>query len=160
MIFEKLFTLKIPAILISGLITLIGLLAILQGAFKTYEALLYLLGIHEGKPGITIIEAVDTYLFALVILILGGGIFKLFVGDENTFKNNPVLSKITSFVALKVLLWEALLLTLTVWAALEFFISEPEDLRFELLILPASVLILAVALRLLTGQHKPEKGAD
>lgn len=148
---EKLFRMRYTAMFISGLIMLIGLLATFLGAHKTYKAALYLFGIEEGKVGVTIIEAVDTGLFALVILILGAGIFKLFVGDENTFSNNPVLSRITSFVALKILLWEALLLTLTVWCALEFFITEPNDLHVEQLIIPASVLILAAALRLVKG---------
>lgn len=148
---EKIFRLKYPAIVISGLILLIGLLAILQGGYKTYKAALYLLGIENGKAGVAIIEAVDTYLFSLVILILGGGIFKLFVGDSDTFSSNPVLSRITSFVALKILLWETLLLTLTVWCALEFFITEPDELHIRQLIIPASVLILAAALKLIKG---------
>ena len=100
------------------------------------------------------IEAVDTYLFAMVILILGGGIYKLFVGNQNTFSKSTVLSKINTFAELKVLLWETLLLTLTVWCALDFFLTEPEDLHIEMLILPASVLILAAALRLVRGPGK------
>lgn len=151
---ERLFNLKIPAIFISVILMVIGILAIIQGAHFTYEGALYLLGVEKGKAGATMIEAVDTYLFAMVIMILGAGIFKLFAGNENTFKKSAVLSKINTFAELKVLLWETLLLTLTVWCAMDFFLTEPEDMHLEQLILPASVLILAAALRLVKGHGK------
>jgi uncharacterized membrane protein YqhA len=162
MILERLFKLKIPAILISGLILFLGLLALAVGVYKTYEAVLFIFQIKEGKPGVTLIEALDIYLVALVILILGGGIFKLFVGNEDTFKEIPVLANIRSFIELKILLWETLLLMLTIWATLDFAITEPAELHFEYLILPGSVLILAAALRLVKGHQKPKdsEGGD
>ena len=150
----KLLGMKIPAPLISSLIILLGIMALGLGVYRTYEAALILLQIEEGLAGVTLIEALDVYLVALVILILGGGIFKLFVGDENTFKAIPVLASISSFKELKILLWETLLLMLTIWATLDFAIDEPEQLQFELLIIPLSVLILAVALRLVREPHK------
>ena len=125
-----------------------ALLAIILGARKLIEAILIISGYHEGRPGVYIIESVDAFLFALVIFILAGGIFKLFVGNENTLKDNIVFSRIHSFLDLKVLLWETLLLTLTVWCSLDFFLK-PEELSFELLILPASIVLLALALKLM-----------
>lgn len=142
---------KLPAILISGFIILLGLMTIAFGAYKTYEAILFLLQIEEGKPGIALIEALDIFLVSLVILILGGGIFKLFVGDEDTFKNIPILSKLKSFLELKILLWETLLLMLTIWATMDFAAFEVKEFGLENLILPASILILAAALRLVKG---------
>lgn len=150
--FESVFTLKYFALIISLMIMLSGFVAIVVGTVFLFKSILELTGLYEGdgQPGILLIEAVDTYLFSLVILVLGGGIFKLFVGDENTFKGSVVFSKIKTFMDLKVLLWETLLLTLTVWCALGFF-AHPTDLQFEQLILPITIVLLALALKLMRG---------
>ncbi len=150
--FETVFTLKYFALVISLMIMLSGFIAIVVGSMRLFEGIMQIIGLHEGdnKPGIHLIEAVDTYLFSLVILVLGGGIFKLFVGNENTFKGSVVFSKIKTFMDLKVLLWETLLLTLTVWCALGFF-AHPKDLQYEQLILPVTIVLLALALKLMKG---------
>jgi len=150
--FETVFTLKYFALIISLMIMLSGFIAIVVGSMRLFEGVMQIIGLHEGdnKPGIHLIEAVDTYLFSLVILVLGGGIFKLFVGNENTFKGSVVFSKIKTFMDLKVLLWETLLLTLTVWCALGFF-AHPKDLQYEQLILPVTIVLLALALKLMKG---------
>lgn len=54
---------------------------------------------------------------------------------------------------LKVLLWETLLLTLTVWFSLNFF-AHPENSTYEHLILPVSILLLALALKLVKPESK------
>jgi hypothetical protein len=150
--FDTVFTLKYFALVISLMIMLSGFIAIVFGSMRLLEGIMQIIGLQEGddKPGIHIIEAVDTYLFSLVILVLGGGIFKLFVGNEYTFKGSVVFSKIKTFMDLKVLLWETLLLTLTVWCALGFF-AHPRDLQYEQLILPVTIVLLALALKLMKG---------
>lgn len=125
---ERFFKVKYLALLVSTLLMISGILAIAIGAIRLVESVLQLLGIKEGKAGIHLIESVDTLLFSLVILVLAGGIFKLFVGNEHTFKESAIFSKLNSFMDLKVLLWETLLLTLTVWCALSFFV-EPDSLH-------------------------------
>lgn len=150
---ERIFKIKYLALLVSTLLMISGILAIVIGAIRLVESVLQLLGIHEGKPGIHLIESVDTLLFSLVILVLAGGIFKLFVGNEHTFKESAIFSKLNSFMDLKVLLWETLLLTLTVWCALSFFV-DPDSLHYEQLILPVSILLLALALKFIkTEKH-------
>lgn len=151
---EKIFRLKYTALLISILISITGIIAIVIGSIRLIEGILVITGYHEeGKAGIYLIEAVDTYLFALVILVLGGGIFKLFVGNKDTFKESAVLSKINTFMDLKSLLWETLLLTLTVWCALSFF-AEPDKMQYEQLILPVTILLLALALKFMKAAEK------
>ncbi|MCJ7757116.1 MAG: YqhA family protein, partial [Gillisia sp.] len=104
---ERIFTIKYLALIVSILLMISGIIAIAIGALKLVESILLITGVHEGgRPGIHLIESVDTLLFSLVILVLGGGIFKLFVGNENTFKESAIFSKINSFMDLKVLLWE------------------------------------------------------
>jgi len=149
---ESFFRPRFLALIISMLLMLCGILATVLGAKKIINAILIFAGFHEGKPGVDLIESIDTFLFSLVIFILAGGIFKLFVGDENTFKDSIVFSKITNFMDLKILLWETLLLTMTVWCSLGFFLK-PEKLSYELLILPVSIVLLAVALKLIKGNN-------
>lgn len=150
---ERIFKVKYLALIVSILLMISGVLAIVLGAIRLVESILVMLGIHEGKAGIYLIESVDTLLFSLVILVLSGGIFKLFVGDENTLSENIVFSKIKTFMDLKVLLWETLLLTLTVWCALGFFINT-ESQNYEQLILPVSIVLLALALKFIKGEKK------
>ena len=126
-----------------------GIMAIAIGAIKLGESILQIIGIQEGgKPGIHLIESVDSLLFSLVILVLAGGIFKLFVGNENTFKDSAIFSELKTFMDLKVLLWQTLLLTLTVWCVLGFFLDK-DILDYKQLILPISIVLLALALKLL-----------
>ena len=150
--FESVFSLKYFALIISLMIMLSGFIAVVVGTIRLFKSIMEITGLQQGdgRPGVHLIEAVDTYLFSLVILVLGGGIFKLFVGDEHTFGGSLVFSKIKTFMDLKVLLWETLLLTLTVWCALGFF-SHPGDLRYEQLILPVTIVLLALALKLMKG---------
>lgn len=151
---ERIFKIKYLALCVSILLFFSGIITILLGGFRLVELILILNGVYEGeKPGIYIIKSVDTLLFSLVILILAGGIYKLFVGNNDTFKESAVFSKLNSFMDLKVLLWETLLLTLTVWCVLSFFL-EAEDLNYNLLILPGSILLLSLALKLIKDEKK------
>jgi len=150
---EKIFQVKYLALIVSIFLMLNGILAIVLGVKHLWETLLILFGYHDESAGSSIITSIDTFLFALVILILAGGIFKLFVGNENTFKESAVFSKLNNFKDLKVLLWETILLTLTVWCALGFLI-DPDKLRYEQLILPLTILLLALALNFIKkGEH-------
>jgi hypothetical protein len=148
---EKLFKFKYLALIISLLILICGLTAIFVGTLRIYEAILILAGVHGGKPGVLLIESVDAFLFSLVVLILSGGIFKLFCGSETTFNNIGIFSQLKTFKDLKILLWESLLLTLTVWCANSFFLASSES-QYEQLILPVSIVLLAVALNLVKGK--------
>jgi len=148
---ERIFQVKYLALIVSILLMISGVIAIVIGTIKLVESILQIPGIHKGEtPGIALIESLDTLLFSVVILVLAGGIFKLFVGNENTFKKSAIFSRIITFMDLKVLLWETLLLTLTVWCALGFFLNK--DLRYEQLILPVSIVLLALALKLMKGK--------
>jgi uncharacterized membrane protein YqhA len=149
---ERFFTTKYLALLVSILLLLSGILTLIIGVKHIAEAILILANQQEGKAGVYIIESVDTFLFALVIFILAGGIFKLFVGNENTLKESMVFSRIQNFMDLKILLWETLLLTLTVWCSLGFFLQS-EELSYDHLIFPVAIVLLALALKLMRGNN-------
>jgi uncharacterized membrane protein YqhA len=148
-VISKLFGMKYLAFIVSLLLLVTGILAVALGIKNIIDSAPELLGHKSADSGPHLLEAVDTFLFSLVTLILSGGIYKLFVGNADTFKHISVFAKLKSFKDLKVLLWETILLALTVTAALNFFLDE--DYSYEQLILPAGILILALALRVVKG---------
>lgn len=103
----------------------------------------------QDSPGFYLVEVVDTILISVVVLILSI-VYKLMTGKENIFKESLIFSKITSFKDLKVMLWKALLLTLTVWCVLSFYFISREDVNAEQLVLPGAIFLLAAALKLIS----------
>ncbi len=146
---SRLFSMKFLAFIVALVLLIIGVLVIALSVSTIVKTLVEYFQHENVHPGAHLIESVDTLLFSLVILLLSGGIYKLFVGDSNTFKHISVLSKIKNFKDLKVLLWETILLMLTVSAALDFFLDD--NYTYEYLILPAGILLLTLALRIMKG---------
>ena len=103
----------------------------------------------EDHPGAKLAEAFDSFLIALFFIVFAVGIARLFLPGKN-FLNSYELQwlDINNFSELKLILWELLLTTMLV-----FFVTKlPEaigHLTWELLILPAAILFLAVAYKLL-----------
>ncbi len=103
----------------------------------------------DEHPGARLAEAFDSFLIALFFIVFSVGISRLFLPGKN-FLNNYELPwlEIQNFSELKLILWELLLTTLLV-----FFVTKiPETehlLRWELLIFPGVILLLAASYRLL-----------
>lgn len=125
-------------------------------SIKSYQALLAPWESGEG-PGIMLVESVDVFLAALVLIILGIGLAVLFlIRDEGKDSLQiPSWMKVKSFLELKLILWEAVLTVLVV-AFLGHAAVQAEDLHWKILILPASILMLAVSLfimKKISGGH-------
>ena len=104
-------------------------------------------------PLLPALEALDLFLFAVVILILAVGLAKLFLGDLPLFSGVELSwLKLDSFSALKLLLWDALLLTLVVFFVADM-IAHDMELNWFSLVLPGSILMLALASFLLKQKH-------
>ena len=110
-------------------------------------------GQMEERPGIHLAEALDGFLLAIVFIIFAIGVGKLFLPDSK------LLSKIQlswlepkSFTDLKGLLWEAVLTTLVVLFATAI-VHRLDNLTWDLLIIPAAILLIAAALRLMKSAH-------
>ncbi len=117
-------------------------------SFHAYQVLLAGMPWEPGKgPGIYIVESIDTFLVAMVLFVLAVGLAELFLvkDDEKNALPIPSWMKVKSFLELKLLLWEAVLTVLVV-AFLGHAASQTEELHWEILILPASILMLAVSL--------------
>lgn len=124
------------------------------GAYKSFHAyMLIAQGRVEERPGVFIAESLDSFLMALFFLIFAMGISKLFLPNKTFIKDYDLAwLKVGNFSELKFILWEVLLTTLCV-----FFITQAiikvEHLEWQILVLPASILMLAIAYKFFKQGH-------
>jgi len=140
------------AVVLLFLIHSVGLIGI--GAFRAYEAYRHLPSTIDSpeatRPAIRIAQSVDSLFFGLMLFVLSLGTASLFLRDsrDEADPRLPNWVKVPNLSALKMLLWEAILITLVV-ETLVTFITDVDNLRWQLLILPAAILVLSVGLYLM-----------
>ncbi|MGO9378251.1 MAG: YqhA family protein [Dissulfurispiraceae bacterium] len=123
-----------------------------------YQIILAGIPWESGKhPVQQIGESIDTFLVALVLIVLALGLTELFLvgDDEKDACLIPSWIRVKSFLELKLLLWEVVLTVLVV-AFLGQALGQAEDLHWEVMILPASILMLAISLfimKKISGGH-------
>ncbi|MDX1335083.1 MAG: YqhA family protein [Gammaproteobacteria bacterium] len=142
----------------SVLMFIIGAIKVF-GAYNAYFGADYLdttLPNEAANIAITfLIQAVDTFLIGLVFMIFSGGIYFLYIRHIDTEK--PEVSswiRIQNISQLKNILAELVIIILFVKfleGALKFSLN---DLKWEMLVLPAGIMMLAIALKLL-ALNKP-----
>ena len=126
-------------------------------SFHAYPVIVTGMSWNEAKSaGVSIVESIDTFLVALVLIILALGLTELFLVSDERRDALPIppWMKVKSFLDLKLLLWEAVLTVLVV--VFLGLATKTEDLRWEVLILPASILMLAISLfimKKISGGH-------
>ncbi|MFM2589270.1 YqhA family protein [Vibrio sp. TBV020] len=137
------------------------------GASKTYTAIeVFLLGAvpstelqHLDSADIAIsyiVKSLDTFLVALVLFIFAHGIYTLFIKNESkeSIPNQPLSwIKTPNIGHLKNKLTEVIIVILFV-KFLELVLINFNQLSWEILLLPASILLLSIGVKLLgLGQH-------
>lgn len=152
---------------ISSLIA--SLLLFFVGAWKTFDAIKIVLFdyIPEGSEGLLpadiatvyLMKSLDTFLIALVLFIFAYGVFTLFISNKvDANEDNGVLGWIRSpnIGHLKNVLAEVIIIILFV-IFLEVIVENVDNLKWEILIIPISVLLLALGLKYLrldrNGDH-------
>jgi uncharacterized membrane protein YqhA len=148
---------KIIKILILGIVSIVLLHSLFFVSIAVYQSIhAYILlaqGKLEARPGVHIAESLDGFMLALFFIMFSLGIAKLFLPSANFLgKYNLPWLKIENFSQLKLLMWEVLLTTIFVFFVTKLLMSENE-LSWNLLIFPASILMLAVAYKLLKDEH-------
>jgi len=138
----------------------VGLISL--GAFRAYEAYRNLPTTADSagadRPSIRIAQSVDALFFGLMLFVLALGTASLFLRNihDESDPRLPSWVKVPNLSALKMLLWEAILITLVV-ETLVSFITDIDNLRWQLLILPAAILVLSLGLFLMKlgakGEH-------
>ena len=141
-----------------------SVLMFLIGIHRTYQAFAYFFNLEAisstlGRERLgalatgSIIKSVDAFLIGLVLLIFAYGVYTLFIRkielEEKVVFHWLEISSITS---LKTLLAELIIIILFV-KFLDVVIISIDKLTWEILILPASILLLALSLKFLE-QHR------
>lgn len=148
--------------LIAVISSLIGsLLLFFVGAWKTFGAIkiVFFDYIPKGNEGLVpvdiatvyLMKSLDTFLIALALFIFAYGVFTLFISNKSDVKDdNGVLKWIKSpnIGHLKNVLAEVIIIILFV-IFLEVIVENVNNLKWEFLIIPISVLLLALGLKYL-----------
>lgn len=111
---------------------------------------------ETSLASVALIQAVDAFLFALVLLIFSFGIFILFVqqGTEEERRMLPRWMQIESISELKTTLIQVIIVILAVNVLEHVIITGSDALKWETLIIPGAILCLAAALRLMHVQKE------
>jgi uncharacterized membrane protein YqhA len=104
---------------------------------------------------IYLMKSLDIFLIALALFIFAYGIFTLFISNKNDIEDNSVLKWICipNIGHLKNYLAEVIIIILFV-IFLETIIENIDNLKWEFLIIPISVLLLALGLKFLKLEKK------
>ncbi len=161
---EKLFAhfrkVSIIAVIASGLGSFLMFLIGAVKVFRAYES--YLPGESvSGAAAMTganlsiafLVQAVDAFLIALVLMIFGFGVFNLFVRSMPAeAQSSSKLFQIQSITELKKILAEMIVIILMVKFH-ENALVTMKGFSWEALVLPGAILLLAAAVRVLKLEH-------
>ena len=110
------------------------------------------------KPGMYIMKGLDAFMLAIIFIIFGLGIARLFLFNNVSDDQIPSWLRFHEMKGLKVLLWETILVTLVIYCLqmlLTYKIQAP-----EMLILPGAILLLSVALFFVRWKEKTLNNND
>jgi uncharacterized membrane protein YqhA len=145
-----------------------ALLMFLQGSFYLYEAWHTLMtpGLEAAQRSVTVpvLEAVDAFLFGIVLVIFAYGIAIGFVFTlPDDFGRLPNWMKIEGVSQLKGILSEVVIVVLIVIFAriVVGTVDSGKSFEWSMIVLPASILMIAVALRMIElAGGKGHNGTD
>lgn len=107
------------------------------------------LSLKAGLAIAYVVQAIDAFLIALILMIFGYGIFILFVADEQAKERGKAVGfKIGSISELKKILADMIVIILMV-KFLEYALVNTAGFDWQALVLPAATLLLAAAVRVL-----------
>ena len=151
-----------------------SLLMFFLGAYNIYEAFVRGLRVEEREDGeagefgtnavISIIEGLDRFLIAIVLIYFAYGVYSLFIhpGEDEEKLALPAWLRVTQIGQLKQVVAEVIiviLLVLFLRVALQAYTTPNLQLGWEriaaLALLPISIALLALALRMVELHPKP-----
>jgi len=160
------FFLSLRAIMLIGSVgALVGsLLMFLQGGVFLHEAWHTILAEGDAvqkQVTVPVLEAVDSFLFGIVLVIFAYGIAIGFVFTlpEGYGQRLPVWMKVGGVGQLKATLAEVVIVVLIVIFA-RIVVEANGHLQWSMLVLPASILMISLALRMLELGGKEGKEED
>ena len=163
---NKLFVGSRYTVMVAIFATLIGqVLMMYIGAVKVFEAVkLYLLKVdisdyphhvsHSDISTALLIQSLDAFLVAVVLLYFAFGLYHLFLSENTAASAKLFPGKIApkNIGDLKQVLAEVIIVILFILFLQEIWV-ELNDLEWTILVLPASIALLAVSLKLVDFKH-------
>lgn len=145
--------LRIAIGLIGAILILDAVVLVIRGVMETWHAYRDLVtGAPVERPLLPALEAVDMFFMALAFFIVAVGLVQLFVGDLPWLRTDHLTwLRIDSFGQLKLLLWDTFLVTLMVLFVTRLITAH--TLTWDLLVLPAAILMLTISSFLLKSKH-------
>ncbi len=145
--------LRIAIGLIGVILVLDALVLVVRGVRETWHAYHDILtGAAVERPMLPALEAVDMFFMALAFFIVAIGLVQLFVGDLPWLRTDHLTwLRIESFGQLKLLLWDTFLVTIMVLFVTRLISAH--ELNWDLLVLPAAILMLTISSFLLKSKH-------
>jgi uncharacterized membrane protein YqhA len=137
-----------------------SLLMFVIGAFKTYNA--YVLFFSHGNTGPAgkqaiaySIQGIDTFLIALVFLIFARGVYNIFIrGDRDDAQADSSGHGVDSIAHLKRIIAELIIIILIVNFMEDVLGSDINTYEWEILVIPISIVLLALGLKFLDLRDK------
>lgn len=138
-----------------------AIIMIVIGGYHVYEASLFVLGHGHAADGVApslaakieLLEAIDSFVFAMVMIYFAFGAYFLIVGSDE----EPEQAKLPAWLNVRSIgqLKKTLLEVIVVLLAILFLqnIVGPEALQWPMLIYPAAILAIGIALKLIPFDH-------
>lgn len=147
--FQKLLKIRYVIILVVVIMFINSIFFIIGGTVYSFKGYIEFakngfLPIETLNPGLQILKGLDAFMLAIIFIIFGLGIARLFLFNNATEDQIPSWLRFREMKGLKVLLWETILVTLVIYC-LQVLLTHKE-LTPDLLILPGAIMLLAVAL--------------
>ena len=103
---------------------------------------------------VSLIESVDAFLFALVLLIFAFGIFQIFISKHSTdaLESEHSWMNVRNISELKTILIEVILVILFVYFLKHTIVSQDGNF-LDMMFLPVSILLLSISLFLIKKGH-------
>ncbi|MBR3455546.1 MAG: YqhA family protein [Bacteroidaceae bacterium] len=147
--------------------SLISALALfIKSSMVVYTGLVVFFNDKEGKiQDLTqiFVESIDTYLFALVLIIFGIGVYELFISKvdptEQNLASRPSWLRVNNIDSLKSSLGSVILMVLIV-SVFEYSLKAEFSTAKDILYLAIGVVLVALSLYLTHLSHKTEKGEE
>jgi uncharacterized membrane protein YqhA len=157
---QALFRIRYMVVLAVVAALLGALLLILLGGWHTIEGFLLFVGLRAPKVAgnssletvVKVIEALDSFLLAFVLLVFAYSTYFLFVHEEVDEERQkrirmPTWLQVEDLDDMKQVLLRVIMVLLSVYL-LQLVFVEGTDLAWTTLILPASIVAIAVSLKL------------
>jgi uncharacterized membrane protein YqhA len=150
-VFQQLLKIRYLAIVIVALSVLHAVAFLVMGTRIALHAYWHLMddpAAGWSRPGVELLHSLDFLFVALVLLVLGLGVAKLFLLKPSEEETQPLPGwlRIQNITQLKVLLWETILTTLLIVSLSDLIRDLFTKLEWSALAMPVAILILALSL--------------